>query len=165
MDAFRTPLLLLPLAVAPGVARAGIEVSFVNPGGFTDAGLQGESRVGADAPALRGLREHLERLGGRLPPGRTLRIEILDVDLAGRYEPWRAQAQTVRFMTETTWPRIRLRFRYGQGDQAMATGEEVVADPAYLTRSRQADRSDPLWYERTMLTDWFERRFGIPSPG
>ena len=158
----RKAVILLFVSLSPGIARAGAEVSFVDPDSFTDAGLQGESRIGAGAPVLRAIREHLERLGRRLPPQQMLRIEILDVDLAGRYEPWRVQAQTVRIMTDTTWPRLRLRYIIEQAGRTIAAGEEEVADPSYLTRSRQAQRSDPLWFERVMLTEWFKRRFDAP---
>jgi hypothetical protein len=146
------------LALAPSLARAEVTVSFPQPDKFTDASLNGPGRVGPDAPALTGLRQHLERLGQRLPPGQTLRVTVLDVDLAGRYEPWRIDNPSLRVMTDSTWPRLRLRYTLEQDGRVIAEAEETVSDLTYLTRARQARSGDRLFYEKAMLDDWFRQR-------
>lgn len=153
------------LLLIAGAARAEVTVSFLEPGRYTDANLQTDRPVGADAAALQALRRQFERLGRRLPPGRSLRIEVLDVDLAGRYEPWRIQAPHLRVMTDATWPRIRLRYLLEEGGRVLARGEEDVTDRTYLWRAGLARSGDPLQYEQRMLEDWFAQRIARVGGG
>jgi hypothetical protein len=75
-------------------------------GSYRDAGRHGGYGVEADVPVLKELREHLVRLGERsLEEGDVLAIDVLDIDRAGRYEPWRAAGyDDVRIMRDVTWP-------------------------------------------------------------
>ncbi|MFZ6762708.1 DUF3016 domain-containing protein [Pseudoroseomonas sp. WGS1072] len=158
---------MAPLAAAglllASPALAGVSVDFADPARFTDARLDGGGGARPDAPELLALRRHLEALGARLPPGTALRITVLDIDLAGRCEPWRIENPDLRVMTPATWPRIRLRYALDRpGDhpgEAPAMAEESVSDMAYLTRARMARAGDRLWYEKAMLDDWFRQRF------
>ena len=81
----RVRLYCLLLSLAAGIvtfpAGAGVTVSFVEPATYTDTGQFGRE---ADS-ALREIEAHLKYLGERyLPPDRILKIEVLDIDLAGR---------------------------------------------------------------------------------
>ncbi|MBR0668302.1 DUF3016 domain-containing protein [Roseomonas hellenica] len=151
--------------LAAGGARAEVTVSFLEPGRYTDANLATDRPVGADAPALQALRRQFERLGRRLPPGRSLRIEILDVDLAGRFEPWRVQAPNLRVMTGATWPRLRLRYVLEGEGRVLARGEEDVTDRTYLDRGGSIRSGDRLPYEERMLEDWFAWRIARVGSG
>jgi hypothetical protein len=55
----------------------------------------------------RDIEQHLQRLGARvLPEGDSLRVEVLDVDLAGHFEPLRFHSGSeVRIVRDITWPR------------------------------------------------------------
>lgn len=141
------------LAVAPAAAET--RVTFVDPRSFTDAGLYRPGPVGADAPALAGLRRILERAGQRLPPGQDLAIEVLDVDLAGYFPPWQRSMTPIRVMESTTWPRIRLRYTLTQGGRTIASGEQLVSDTMYLRRPAVFRSAAPLRFEEPMLLDWF----------
>src|SRR5690349_2129192 len=106
----------LMATVMAGTAQAEVQVTFVDPQGYTDADLyRTRGQVGQDAPALVGLRRILERLGQRLPPGQDLRIEVRDIDLAGYFPPRRPENPAYRVMEPTTWPRIDLRYSVMQG--------------------------------------------------
>lgn len=158
------PLVAAGLLLAAAPALAGVSVDFADPARFTDARLDGGGGARPDAPELLALRRHLEGLGARLPPGTELRITVLDIDLAGRHEPWRIDNPDLRVMTQATWPRIRLRHALARpgdrpGDRPVAVTEESVSDMAYLTRARMARAGDRLWYEKAMLDDWFRQRF------
>ena len=65
-----------------------VQVQFVQPEHFRDASLDSNGyERGADAYVIKQLSQHLMKLGTRyLAPGQTLRIDIRDIDLAGRYE-------------------------------------------------------------------------------
>jgi hypothetical protein len=146
------------LAAAPAVAE--VHVDFVDPRGFTDAGLYAPGPVGVGAPALTGLRRIMERGGQRLPPGQDLRIEVLDVDLAGFFPPWQRPGTPIRVMETTTWPRIKLRYTLTEAGRTVASGEEEVTDMTYLRRPAVTRSAAPLRFEEPMLLDWFADRFG-----
>ncbi len=141
------------LAATP--AAAEVRVSYVNPQGFTDAGLFAPGPVDQDAPALVGLRRILERAGQRLPPGQDLTVEVLDVDLAGYLTPWRSPPSSYRVMDPGTWPRIRLRYTLTQDGRTLASGEELVSDMSYLRRPAVMRSTAPLRFEEPMMMDWF----------
>jgi hypothetical protein len=66
-------------AMAATVAHAAIQVTYSDPGRFTD---KAGGLTAAEA-ALRSLTKRLESLGTRLPLGQYLRVEFLDLDLVG----------------------------------------------------------------------------------
>lgn len=146
----------LSLAAVP--AAAEVVVRFVEPEHFTDAGEYG---FGAERN-LAALERHLKTLGKRcLAAEQRLDIQIVDIDLAGQHEWWRTGGRDLRIMSDVTWPRADIRYRWtdAQGE-VLADGSERVADMNYLARSNfvRADRS-ALAYDKAMLGDWFERRF------
>ena len=145
-------------AVAVCAAHAGtVTVSFVNAPGFSDAGATRWDE-GAD---LRALARHLEALGQRhLPPEQVLRVEILDVDLAGTVRPSRQAGRDLRIVRGgADWPRISLRYTLEVSGKPLLSGEEWLADMNY-SHGFVGDRgSDPLHYEKNMLDVWFKARF------
>ena len=84
----------------------------------------------------------------------SLRIEVLDIDLAGRYEPWRSASQRVRILTDITWPRFKLRYALNQAGVTLREGEDTLTDLNYLRRTAAFSESDPLRYEKALLADW-----------
>jgi len=147
----------LALAVGAAAANAGVVVSFPGSDQYTDARPDGSD----SASALRGIERHLQALGKRyLTPQQTLRIEVLDIDLAGRLEFTRG-AQRVRILKDNgDGPVVQLRYTLESGGTVLASGEEIVTDRAYMTL-RSDVRSDgaPLYYEKRMLGEWFKSRF------
>jgi hypothetical protein len=154
--------LLVALAAGAGAAPAGTVTVNIPPGThFSDAG----SRPVEEEANLRQLTEHLQDLGRRvLPPEQTLRIDLLDVDLAGEVRPSRHRGQDLRVdRGGADWPKMRLRFSLQSNGKAIRSGEESIADMDYLNRARDGLASDPLRYEKRMLTRWFESRFAAPA--
>lgn len=137
-----------------------LTVNFAQPEGFTDATY--ENRYNSYQQVSQDVAAYLQQLGERyLPPGYSLKIEISDIDLAGRYEPWHAGAYHVRYMRDITWPRIHLHYQLqdDNGNTVMQQ-EERISDMNYLHRVRLQSYSDRLYYEKAMLRDWFRERFG-----
>jgi len=135
-------------------AAGVVEVKFIEPRHFTDAGF-GELETARTTQALA---EHLKRLGRALPDGQTLRIEVLDVDLAGNVKPGRrGDIRVLRGGAD--WPRIKLRYTLTEGARTLRSGEETLSDLNYLgTPPRGAD-SGLLPYEERLLSRWFGERF------
>lgn len=153
--------LLVGLLTIAGAARAGAAdavVSFVAPERFTDASLRGGYGPTAQAHALDAIARHIqERAAQALPANQTLTVEVLDVDLAGRFDPRLYQNADLRVLTEATWPRITLRYSLTENGRVLLSAEETLIDQSYLGRPTRAS-SDPLRYEKTMLDDWFRDR-------
>jgi hypothetical protein len=143
----------------PSSAGATVTVAFVDPGHYRDAAFQRDYHQAEDA-VLQGIEKHLQRLGDRyLAPDQKLSVEILDIDLAGRLEPWRPQLNGVRMMNEITWPRIKLRYTLESNGNVTTSAEESIADMNYLAHARMYSSGDRLIYEKQMLDDWFRARF------
>ena len=143
------------LAIAP--ARAEVQVTFTVPEKYVDASLQRDG-AGSRELTLRAIREHLVALGGRyLVSSRTLKIEILDIDLAGELEWWHGPYD-IRYLRSYTWPKIKLRYTLEDSGQTIDSREELVSDPSYqmnvITRSGES-----MPYEKKMLARWFRSRF------
>jgi hypothetical protein len=153
-------LALAALLAATSAASAAVEVNFVNPDSYTDAGTSyNGTGKGRDAN-LRQIASYLDKLGARyLAPDQVLHIDVLNVDLAGQFEPWRALALHVRFVRPTTWPRIEVRYTLSENGQVVKRADETVIDINYQMRAYSALSSDPLRYEKAMLDDWFKERF------
>lgn len=143
-------------------ASGTITVRFVEPQRYTDVGRYGGYDV---ARTLNGIERHLRELGdGCIAESEVLEIRVHDVDLAGQLEGWRPNYD-LRVMREVTWPRMDVEYVWRDaGDRILAEGRERVSDMHYLLKSLQlrAD-SDPLAYDKAMLTEWFEPRFCRPA--
>src|SRR5256885_15524960 len=90
--AVRLVLPLLMLLALP--AQAMVKVSFVDAQRYADTGRFTEPET-----ALYVIEEHLKTLGDRyLPPDQVLKIDVLDVDLAGRRDFLRGRPPEVRVL-------------------------------------------------------------------
>ena len=146
-------LLAAALLVSPARAAGEVDLRFTQPEQFTDIGLGHFDRE----QNLRTLREHVQRLGERLPAGQRLEVEVTDVDLAGRIEPHHPdQLRILRGSAD--WPHITLRYTLKAGDTTLAQGDEHLSDPSYLFPRRRATEQQPLPYERRLLDVWFQER-------
>jgi len=151
-----TPL-VLALAAAAGFTAAQaagvVDVSFVNPQQFADAG-RGSVEIEHNTKILA---EHLQGLAKRLPDGQTLKVEVLDVDLAGEVKPFFRHRDDVRVLKGTAdWPRITLRYTLAAGGRTLASGEERVADLNYMQDLHGYRSQQALAHERRMLDRWFD---------
>ncbi|MHC6225511.1 DUF3016 domain-containing protein [Pseudomonas sp. X10] len=152
-------------SMAQTAPTSQVEVRFDHPEKFRDASLNSPGyERGADAEVMKALTQHLQKLGQRyLQPGQQLQIDIRDIDLAGRYEPWHSRAYNVRFMRDITWPTIDLHYTLSQPGQPQQEAADRVSDKMYLSRPGRQTSSDRLFAEKAMLNDWFRQRFA-PQP-
>ena len=153
--------LLASSSLAQPPSGSNVEVIYDKPEQFRDASLDSHGyERGADEYVMTELRKYLEQLGKRyLPPGQTLRIDIRDLDLAGRYEPWHPQAYEIRFMREITWPTIDLHYVLTQQGKTLSQADARVSDKTYLQRPGRRTQSDRLYAEKAMLDEWFRKQF------
>ena len=152
---FVSALLALFILVSAD-AQAGVSVNFVHPEKFRDEDF---SRSYRRDGIIAEFRRYFDRLGAiYLKKGQTLRIDVLNADLAGRYEPWNG-LYDVRVLRDVTPPSFRLRYTLMQGKKVVARGEETVSDMNYLWDLSARNASGRFAYEKAMLRDWFRKRF------
>ena len=163
MRATRRILLGAGLLAAAAPAFAGeVSVTFVRPEQFTDASASHSFPNDRDrAWVQREIEQHLRALAARkLAPDESLNIEVLDLDLAGGFEPFRLRhGADVRVVRDVTWPRMRLRYALLRDQGVIASAEERLADMNFLLSTNRYPVTDRLRYEKAMLDAWFDRRF------
>lgn len=145
-------------------AQAGaVEVSYDPAATYTDAG----DGPGQREATLAELAAHLKGLGARLPGGsQVLRVQLLDVDLAGTVRPVGRTGQQMRIVRGSAdWPKVRLSYVLLDGTRELSRGEDTLADLNYTWHGAAygGSSSDPLRYEKRLLSGWFEARFLSPA--
>ncbi len=158
-----TRALLGALALlASTAAWAGAEVRFDKPEQFTDVPLDQRQRE----DVLKDLKAHFEKLGQSLKPGQTLKIDITDVDLAGREEPRMRGMNDLRVLNgRADWPRISLHYVLEQDGKVLSQGDAQLSDMSYMSRINRYASDARLRYEKQMIDDWFAKTFGVPAKG
>jgi hypothetical protein len=149
-------------AASPAPEAGVVSVSFSPQGRFFDAG---ETRYDGERTQT-ALDRHFQAMGKRwLPPGARLRVDITEIDLAGRVPMGRLN--NPRLMSGgADWPRIALSYELTRSDGGVESGKESLSDMDYLMMNGGGldYRNDTLMFEKRMLDEWFQRRFA-PTPG
>lgn len=150
-------LCALSTLVAAAHAAGAVQVTFVKPENFADM-RDRAWRVEDNVQKLE--KVIVEAATPYVGDGQTLKIEVMDVDLAGETRPG-ARATDVRVLRgRADWPRITLRWSLERAGSAPRTGEAVVQDMSYLERSPRPMNYNHLVFERRMLDEWFREHFG-----
>ena len=141
------------LLLAVGHAFAGTAtVSYAPLDKMTDVPRFASDREGMQAH----FREHVERLAEKLPANQRLKVEFVDIDLAGDQFP-RVAIQDVRVLKgRADWPRMELRWSIEQDGAVVGGGESKLADPNYLMSTNRYN-NEMYGYEKEMLDDWFRK--------
>ena len=146
--------LALGCALLAGIANATVTVTFAHPENYTDMPFAIVDRE----QVMKDLNRHLDKLGATLPTGQDLKIEILDIDLAGRIEPSARASRDLRILRGSAdWPVITLRYRLESQGKVLKSGEERVADMSYLLGYNHYNAGENLRYEKQMLDRWFKK--------
>ena len=150
--------------LSPYAVHAVVTVRYEHAEQYKDLGLSGSTTPSIQADLMKQCEAHFKALGERyLPKDETLEIVVLDVDMAGAYEPWRTPNLTnTRIIRDIYPPKFSLHYRWHDKNGALKADKQVaVSDLNYLMRldSRQYQDNDPLRYEKTLLDRWFCERF------
>ncbi|WP_377703096.1 DUF3016 domain-containing protein [Pseudoduganella sp. UC29_71] len=150
-------------ALASGSAFAGgATVTYIDSDKFADLPF---SRIDRER-VLEDLTSHFVELGKLLPPGQELKVEVTDLDLAGRIDYGRRSGNDIRIMRGMAdWPRMELRYRLEEGGKVLRSGEAKLSDMNYLDNARVVTANEPLRYEKQMLDDWFAKTFEVKVRG
>ncbi|HEX4912198.1 MAG TPA: DUF3016 domain-containing protein [Permianibacter sp.] len=157
--------MLLAGFTGPVLAAGTITVDYVQPEKFTDV-KERQFKTSPDKNAhLKNLKSWLEKEGvQQLADGQTLRLKILDIDLAGDFEPWNGpEFQDVRVLKDIYPPRIKLQFTLQDRDgKVLGEGERELRNLSYLMESSFANRN-ALEHDERLLKDWLRKEFPKPE--
>ena len=138
-------------------APAAVKVTFVHPERFNDDDFRYRFTPRERAAAVDELTGYIVRAAqSLLKPGQGLRVEILDFQRAGYYNPLLGNAANVRILKDITPPRITLRYRLTGGGAPQA-GREMLTDMNYLMNPSGRFSGDPFIYEKALLNDWLRK--------
>jgi hypothetical protein len=138
--------------LAAGSACAAVTVTFIDTDKYSDMPqFDGDKQRVLDA-----LESHFKTLAGGLPPGQDLKVEVLDVDLAGRIDPMRTTHDIRILRGQADWPKMKLRYSIEQQGKVIQSGSESISDMTYMDHLNRYNNSDSLRYEKKMIDDWFK---------
>jgi len=133
-------------------AFATATVTFADLGKMTDVPHDFHKRE--DMQFL--FREHLNHLSEKLPAGQVLKVDFLDIDLAGDEFP-RVAVRDIRVLKgQADWPRMHLRYSIEQDGKVVGSGESKLSDPGYLMGVNRY-QNDLYGHEKQMLDEWFSK--------
>ena len=150
--------LTLACAAALPAWSGEVEVKFIDPDKFADAGRSNRDRE----RTLQTLGDYLQTLGRELPVGQTLRVEVRDIDLAGNIEPfgWYRSDEVRVLRGRADWPHVYLSYSLQAEGRTLKSGEAQLADLSYMYSLRGRDRAvGELAYEKRMVRRWFDETF------
>ena len=154
--------LTVALALLVSHANAGVTVTFTQPEKYADMPLDSRDQENVMAD----LRRHFDKLGASLPAGQDLKVEILDIDLAGRIEPTARAPYDLRILRGgADWPSITLRYRLESQGKVLKSGEERIADMVYLQGYNHYNSGESLRFEKQMIDHWFKKTLAAPKAG
>jgi len=157
-SAIRSLALASLFLVSAGGASAAVTVTFVQPDQYADLPFSSWDRE----QVLTDLRAHFTKLSKTLPAGTDLKIEVLDVDLAGRIYPNFRGSHDLRILRGgADWPHMRLRYTVEQDGKLVSSGEDKLSNMMYLDRMNRYFTGDPLRYEKQMIDEWFKEKIAV----
>ena len=138
--------------LSAGGASAAVTVSYIEPEHFGEMPLATWERD----EILRDLTAHFDRLGKTLPAGQDLKVEVLDMRLAGRLR--RGGPREIRVIKNgADWPTMHIRYAVESGGKVITSGESKLSDMAYTSRTTRYSDGEPLRYEKRMIDEWFKK--------
>ncbi|MFG6461501.1 DUF3016 domain-containing protein [Roseateles sp. DXS20W] len=137
-------------------AHADVQVNFVKPESFIDIKDNNGFR---NTAVLKDIEAHLVAQAQKHLPGRTVLINVTDVDLAGQVEPFGRSADWVRVMRTITLPSITLDYEVRDGDKVVQQGKATLRDMNYQDGFSNYFSNDTLRYEKRMIDRWFDTEF------
>ncbi|MEG3049167.1 MAG: DUF3016 domain-containing protein [Thermomonas sp.] len=138
-------------------ATSPVSVAWGDPAQFSELRHSGNRYAASQGDWLNTLATYMRKQAEEtLPAGHRLELTIVDIQRAGRYEPWLApNLQDARIVRDMYPPRMTLRFREVDASGAvLAEGERKLSDPAFLMNGTRFNDSDPLRYEKRMVDSW-----------
>lgn len=151
----------LQSAPANPAHHALTDIVFLEPAKYTDVK---DSSMGDHERTtyLDQLRDHLrDQARYFVPQGYLLKVTVLDIDMAGEFEPWRGpQYHDVRIVKDIYSPRIDLAFQLTDAEgNVVSKGQRELRDLSFMMKLPTGFASDTMRHEKALLDDWLRNEF------
>jgi len=153
-------LITLGLLAFAATAHADVQVNFLNPDKFIDIKDNNGFR---DESVLKDIEKHFVEQAQKYLPGKDVRIDVTDVDLAGNVEPLWRSATWVRVMRSVTLPSIWLNYEVREDGKVVREGKATLRDMNYQEGFSNYFSNDSLRYEKRMIDRWFQSEFRMTT--
>ncbi|HEY1042456.1 MAG TPA: DUF3016 domain-containing protein [Telluria sp.] len=145
--------------VSLGAMAGQAVVTFTHPENYSDFPVYDADRD----DLLKEMADHFIKQAARLPASQELKVEVLDINLAGDVRPGFRFRRDIRILRgRADWPTMVVRYTLRDNGQVVRSGEEQLSDMAYLQHGNRYYPDDPLRYEKSMVDGWMSKRFGLP---
>ncbi|MBV8815989.1 MAG: DUF3016 domain-containing protein [Verrucomicrobia bacterium] len=172
MSLLRWSLVALVSTVAvTGLAAnlPNVRIEFDNPKFFTDIRIHDFDEFRSADIFAREMTKALSPVVAKAAPGYTLVLHFTDIDLGGRYEPWKPQHSQIRYNRQ--WLPLRMTFKYTLIDsrgRTISQGSKSLSDTLFLGWSVGGsywENWDYLYFEKRALVRWVGQNIRAPYPG
>jgi hypothetical protein len=147
---------------------SNVRIQFDNPKYFTDIRIHDFDEFKSADIFAREMTKALSPIVARTAPGCTLVLHFTDIDLGGRYEPWKPQHSQIRYNRQ--WLPLRMTFNYTLVDskgKTISEGSKSLMDTLFLGWSVGGyywENWDYLYFEKRDLSRWVEQNIRAPYP-
>ena len=154
-----TPAIYTPAEHPSAGLPANITATFHDYERYTDARSSFGSTT--DESYLDILSDHLKRTAAPyVKADQKLEVVFTDVDLAGDFQPARAQLDDVRIVKDIYRPRITLHYKLtGADGKVVKEADRTLTDSYFMSNISIVDRGEPLFYDKEMLANWVRDEF------
>ncbi|WP_371186935.1 DUF3016 domain-containing protein [Thalassotalea maritima] len=151
------------VAVAATSYAGQAEVNWVDPQSYTDIRSGDESRKRFEERVFKELEQHISELAAKLPAEQTLKMDVVNLDLAGeiRYMVG-PNNDSIRVIEDLYFPKMRFNYSLLDKDgKVLAQGKENIKDMGFFNSTHQRLNRESFTYEKAMISDWFEETFDV----
>lgn len=148
------------LAAGMPALAAEVETTWQQPEKFTDIRPANDSRKRYQEQVIKQMDQVFVSMAEKLPEGYKWQVTVTDLDLAGDVDYFAGGAgQALRIVKDIHSPAIKFNYvlRDKHGEE-VASGEEKLRDMGFMHGSKSIHETDTLYYEKQMLTDWFNKK-------
>ena len=142
-----------------------VRIEFTNPLYFTDIRIHDLNEFKSAKIFGDEMTQALTPVVAKYAPGCTLTLQFTDIDLGGRYKPWRPQHSQIRYVTDG-YP-IRMTFNYTLTDnrgRVLSQGTKSLLNALYLGWNAEGQywtNWDYLYYEKQTLLNWAKQNVRV----
>jgi hypothetical protein len=137
---------------------ATVEMNWVKPETYDDMRSGEQNRKAFRERTFKVLEKHFIKLAKSLPQNQTLKVDILNIDLAGEINF--KNTRQIRILREPYFPRMNLSYQLiGDDNEIVKSGSEKLTSLNFMQSNNLRYSSESLGHEKKMLDKWFKREF------
>ncbi|MFT5755701.1 MAG: hypothetical protein ACI9LM_000413 [Alteromonadaceae bacterium] len=137
---------------------ANAEVTWTNSDKYQDIRSGFDNRKRFKKRTFKSFEKHFSGLADQLPQGLLLKIDVIDVDLAG--DMGFHSDRQVRVVKDIYFPRLKFSYELFNVDKSLVTSGDInLKDMSFMLSNNLRYRNKALGYEKRMLDNWFNDTF------